>query len=117
MIKNFLVSLSLLFSIAIFAQSGTPSPYSYYGIGDVTFKGTVENRLMGGVSIFPDSTHVNLTNPASFATLKYTSFALGGNANGTKFKTNDIDDRSKRNTIDYLALGFPLGKNSGQVLD
>jgi len=113
MIKNFLVSLALLFSIANFAQSGTASPYSYYGIGDITFKGTVENRLMGGLSIFPDSTHINLTNPASFATLKYTSFAIGGNANGTRFKTNFGEDKAKRNTIDYLALGFPIGKKFG----
>jgi hypothetical protein len=45
MIKKFIVSACLLLSF--FAQEGT-SPYSYYGIGDVRFKGTVENRSMAG---------------------------------------------------------------------
>ena len=39
---------------------GTASPYSYYGIGSVKFKGTIENKSMGGLSIYNDSIHVNL---------------------------------------------------------
>jgi hypothetical protein len=37
-----------VFVVSFFAQEGTASPYSYYGIGDVRFKGTVENRSMAG---------------------------------------------------------------------
>jgi hypothetical protein len=48
MIKKIIVSACLLLSLVSFAQEGTASPYSYYGIGDVRFKGTVENRSMGG---------------------------------------------------------------------
>jgi hypothetical protein len=46
MIKKIIVSACLLLSLVSFAQEGTAS-YSYYGIGDVRFKGTVENRSMG----------------------------------------------------------------------
>ena len=38
MIKKIIVSICLLFSLALFAQEGTSSPYSFYGIGDVRFK-------------------------------------------------------------------------------
>jgi hypothetical protein len=48
MIKKIIVSACLLLSLVSFAQEGTASPYSYYGIGDVRFKGTVENRSMAG---------------------------------------------------------------------
>ena len=42
MIKKIIVSICLLFSLAIFAQEGTSSAYSYYGIGDIKFKGNPE---------------------------------------------------------------------------
>jgi hypothetical protein len=51
-------------SLVSFAQEGTASPYSYYGIGDVRFKGTVENRSMAAVAVEQDI-HINLQNPAS----------------------------------------------------
>jgi hypothetical protein len=51
MIKKIVVSACLLLSLVSFAQEGTASPYSYYGIGDIRFKGTVENRSMAGVAV------------------------------------------------------------------
>ena len=44
--------LSLLFIKFSLAQNSTASPYSLGGLGDVTFKGNVINRMMGGVSVF-----------------------------------------------------------------
>ena len=58
MIQKIVVSICLLFSLGILAQQGTSSPYSYYGIGEIKFRGTFDNRAMGGLSVFPDSTHV-----------------------------------------------------------
>jgi hypothetical protein len=110
MIKKFIVSLCLLFTFVSFAQEGTSSPYSFYGLGDVKFKGTVENRSMGGVSVFADSIHVNLQNPAQFASLKLTSFAIGGSYLTTKFRTESQEEKARRTTLDYLAIGIPSGK-------
>ena len=70
------------------AQQGTSSPYSFYGIGEVRFRGTVENRLMGGVSIFPDSLHVNILNPATYASLKMTTYTAGGTSTYTKLNSS-----------------------------
>jgi len=110
MIKNFLLSIALLFSAGLVAQTGTPSPYSFYGIGDVTFKGALENRLMGGVSVFPDSIHLNFQNPASVAGLKFTTFTLGMSYKTTKFKSNTAQDNAERAPFEYIAVGFPMGK-------
>jgi long-subunit fatty acid transport protein len=112
MIKKIIVCLGLLFSIATIAQEGTASPYSFYGIGDVRFKGTIENRLMGGVSL-SDSIHINLQNPAANASLKYTTFTVAGNFNAVKFKTYNKDDKAQRTSLDYLAVGVPIGKKFG----
>ncbi|WP_295334669.1 hypothetical protein [Flavobacterium sp.] len=110
MIKKIVVSLSLLFSLTSLAQEGTSSPYSFYGIGDIKFKGTVDTRSMGGLTVFPDSIHLNIQNPAHFASLKLTSFAVGGTYANTKFQSETTDGKARRTSLDYLAVGIPAGK-------
>jgi hypothetical protein len=110
MIKKIIVSMGLLFSLVSFSQEGTSSPYSFYGIGDVRFKGTAETRAMGGVSVFPDSIHINLQNPAQFASLKLSSLSVGGTYANTKSKTESQEEKARRTTLDYLAIGIPAGK-------
>jgi hypothetical protein len=67
MIKKFLISSCLLLSLVSFSQEGTSSPYSFYGIGESRFNGSVESRSMAGISMVPDSTHINFQNPAGYA--------------------------------------------------
>ena len=110
MIKKVVVSICLLCSLASVAQEGTSSPYSFYGIGDVRFKGTVENRSMGSLSVLPDSIHLNIQNPAHFASLKLTSFAIGGTYANTKSRTESQEAKARRTSLDYLAIGIPIGK-------
>ncbi|MCK8142824.1 hypothetical protein MW871_13065 [Flavobacterium sp. I-SCBP12n] len=110
MIKKIIVSACLLLSLVSFAQEGTASPYSFYGIGDVRFKGTHETRSMGGIAIEQDSIHMNLENPASYASLKLTTFTLGGSYSSTNLKSNTNSAKATRSTLDYLAVGLPLGK-------
>ncbi|MCF6131008.1 porin family protein [Flavobacterium wongokense] len=113
MIKKVIVSICLLFSLAIFAQEGTSSPYSFYGIGDIKFKGTIENRSMGSISVLPDSIHLNIQNPAHFASLKLTSFTIGGTYANTKSVTESQEAKARRTSLDYLAFGIPVGKKLG----
>lgn len=110
MIKKIIVSFCLLFSLGILAQQGTASPYSFYGIGDIKFRGTAESRAMGGLSIFPDSIHLNLQNPAGYPSLRVTTFSLAGSHEKTNLVTNSQDEKAKRSSIDYIALGIPMGK-------
>jgi long-subunit fatty acid transport protein len=110
MIKKIVVSFCLLISLTALAQEGTSSPYSFYGIGDVKFKGTVENRSMGGLNVFPDSIHINLQNPAQLASLKRTNFSVGITYGNTKSKTETQTDKARRTSFDYLAIGVPLKK-------
>jgi len=112
MIKKLLFAFFVLFSITTVAQQGTSSPYSFYGIGEVRFRGTVENRLMGGVSIFPDSLHVNILNPATYASLKMTTYTAGGTASYTKLNSSQKNEKAQRSTLDYMAVGIPL-RNAG----
>ena len=110
MIKKIIVPVFLFFTVISFAQQGTSSPYSFYGIGDVKFKGTAENRAMGGLTIYSDSIHLNFQNPASYTNLKLTTFSLGGTYLTTDLETNSQSEKARRTAIDYLAVGLPLGK-------
>ena len=110
MIKKFIVPAFLFFTLISFAQQGTSSPYSFYGIGDVKFKGTAENRAMGGLTIYSDSIHLNFQNPASYSNLKLTTFSLGGTYLTTDLTTSSQSEKARRTAIDYLAVGLPLGK-------
>ncbi|GIZ09112.1 hypothetical protein [Flavobacterium sp. UMI-01] len=110
MIKKILICLCLFTGLLSFAQEGTSSPYSFYGVGEVRFKGTAEVRAMGGIAVEQDSIHINLENPASFSNLKLTSFAVGGTYNSTTLKNDSKSEKASRTTLDYLAVGLPLGK-------
>ena len=110
MIKKIIVSACLLLSLVSFAQEGTASPYSFYGIGDIRFRGTLENRSMAGIAVEQDSIHINLQNPASYASLKLTTFTLGGTFATTKLKTDGESADAHRTTLDYMAVGLPMGK-------
>lgn len=110
MIKKILVSFCLLVSIVSLAQEGTSSPYSFYGIGDVRFRGTLEFRSMSEIAIEQDSIHMNLQNPASYAHLKLSTFTMGGTQNSTKLKSDSNSANARRTALDYLAVGLPVGK-------
>lgn len=110
MIRKIIIGACLFLSAVSFSQDGTSSPYSYYGIGEAKFNGTLESRSMGGISIAQDSTHINLLNPAGLADLKWTNFTVGGSSNHATLKANDESAKTNRTTLDYIALGLPLGK-------
>lgn len=110
MIKKILLGSIMLFSLHTFAQEGTASPYSFYGIGEIKFKGSVENRSMGGVGVFNDSIHINLQNPATISSLKLTTFTASGTFSPSKLKSSSEEEKAQRTTFDYLSVAFPAGK-------
>ena len=121
MIKKLVLVFIAIFAIHSYGQEGTASPYSFYGIGNLKFKGTVENRSMGGLSIYSDSIHVNLRNPASYAgenvgifpfngESRPVKFSVGGSYTSTDLKSDSGTDKSSSTTFNYLALSVPMGK-------
>ena len=110
MLKHILIVFVALFTLNTVAQEGSASPYSFYGVGELKFRGTVENKSMGGLSIYSDSIHLNMLNPASLGKLKLTNFNIGGNQKFTTLKTNDDSAKGSTTTLDYLAVGLPMGK-------
>ena len=118
MIKKICLVCIAFLAINSHAQEGTTSPYSFYGLVSLKFKGTTENVSLGGLSIFTDRNHVNLRNPASYSGrfIKSTGeghivkFAVGGSSSNTTLKTNTTSDKANATTFDYLTLSIPMGR-------
>lgn len=110
MLKQFIVAIFILSTSIALAQEGTVSPYSYYGIGALKFKGTAENRSMGGISILSDSIHLNLQNPAAIADLRLVNFTVGASHKYETLNTTGEQQKATATSLDYIAIGIPMGK-------
>jgi hypothetical protein len=112
MLKKIIFLLAFAITASAWSQ-GTTSPYSFFGIGNLNFRGTVENRLMGGVSTYSDSIHLNLLNPAGLAKLKLVNYSIAGSHKFNTLSTATASERATTTTLDYMAIGFPMGKFAG----
>lgn len=96
------------YSISIAQEN---SPYSRYGVGDLTPNRNILNRGMGGVAAaYSDFQTINLVNPASLGSIATTIFDFGGEIDIRNLKSNNTPQKySSVNTIiSYLQVGFPI---------
>ena len=113
MFRTILLALICLSATGLFAQNGTVSPYSFFGIGDLRSVGTVENQMMGGLSMYTDSIHVNLRNPAAYGKLRLTTYSAALSHKEIRLESFDAQQNSSVTNLEYLALGFPVGRHLG----
>ena len=112
MIRSIVIAIAILTSINCFAQSRTSSPYSFFGLGQQTFKGTIENRSMGSMLTYADSVHINLRNPAAYGNLRVTTYSLGAVHSETWASTESESDSYSATSIEYVSIGIPLGRKA-----
>lgn len=116
--KIFLLTVFLIVSVCASAQDGTYgaySPYSIYGIGDLSKEGTAFNKSMGGVGIATRNRRfINYLNPAAVTARDTLAFMADfGLQQGNKvFRQGDI--RSAHNTFNIydFVMSFPIYKSS-----
>ncbi len=113
MIKKLFIIIFITLFTSSYAQQKAASPYSFYGIGDLSFKGTVENKAMGGLSMYTDSIHINLQNPASYSNLQLTTYTVAGSYNSLKLKSESSSEAAETISFDYLSVAFPVGEKLG----
>ena len=116
MIKKIVLLITMLLANFGFAQENTASPYSFYGIGSARFKGTNDFVNMGGISVYSDSTHINVLNPASYSNQLITTFQVGMTSSFYNLNTASASEKAKKTTFDYMIMGFPVSKKVGVSL-
>jgi hypothetical protein len=108
--------VSALTTMPAFAQSGTNSPYSQYGLGDLADEGVGFNKGMGGVGYgFRKGNEVNPLNPASYASIDSVTMIFDGGLSGqiTNFKEGGQKLNAKSGGFDYLTGAFRLIRHVG----
>ncbi|MCK5637796.1 MAG: hypothetical protein KAH67_03740 [Flavobacteriaceae bacterium] len=114
MIKKLLLFTFILTTTFGFAQRTNSSPYSFFGIGDQAKLKSVEEIGMGQFGGALNSEyHLSLTNPASYASLKYTTYVFSGGNKVTSIDDGEDSQTSSAASLTYIALGIPIKQNQG----
>lgn len=100
----------------VFAQSGTNSPYSQFGFGELADQGASTNKGMNGVGLgFRKGNEVNPLNPASYSSVDSLTMIFDAGLSGqiTNFKENGKKINGKNGGFDYIVGTFRAFKNVG----
>lgn len=116
MIKKIIVVVTLFISVAGFTQKNNASAYSFFGLGDRNNSSSVEQLSMGGVGVaLPEYYRLNLSNPASNASLMLTTYSIALENKNNSIKDADDKQKAASTYLSYLALGVPLSEKGGLV--
>lgn len=100
------------------ARSSENSPYSFYGIGNLSNTNFYHIDQMGGIgNSFSDTYTINVANPASYASLARTSFDVGLWAKNTRIKDATKKINNWSGNLGYLSIGFPLINPLSKLLE
>ena len=117
------VVAALLSVCAVFSAhgqaSGTYTPYSIYGVGDLSQPGTAYNKTMGGVGVaMRNRSFINVLNPASVTARDSLSFMTDFSVYGDNKLFNQEKIKSVSNTfnINDLVMSFPLWHHTAMMV-
>ncbi|MBR0389793.1 MAG: hypothetical protein IJK37_06795, partial [Prevotella sp.] len=99
-----------------FAQSNTNSPYSQYGLGDLTDQSVSFNKGMNGVGLaMRRGNEANPMNPASYSAIDSLTMIFDGGLSGqiTNYNENGVKNNGKSGGFDYFVGLFRAFKNVG----
>lgn len=122
-ISNRLLSLSALLLCVSFAAQGQAnsgySPYSIFGVGDLSRQGTAYNRTMGGVGVATRSNRfINIMNPAAVTARDSLAFMADFSLYGDNkiFTQDGVKSVNNVFNINDCAISFPLWNTSAMML-
>jgi len=121
MIKKIVITILCFAAAEAYAQDGTVSPYSFFGIGELRSVRTVENQMMGGIAMYGDSIHVNLNNPAAYSDLGIkvgddfgmTVYTAGISYRQIELKSATEQENTSIANLDYLSIALSLKEGLG----
>ena len=115
-LKKIIVVLFVFSGLSAFAQLGTSSPYSRFGLGDLQGNAfPVYNALGGGVTALSSSNSVNPSNPASYTSFRANSFlfSTGGLHNTTQIQNSTDKQVVNNSAFSHLTIAFPISSKLG----
>ena len=115
--KRFLsICTFMLIALLATAQTGSNSPYTRYGFGQLSDQSFGNSKAMGGIAYgLRNNLQINAANPASYSAVDSLTFLFdaGMSLQNTNFSENGTKTNAKNSTVDYIAMQFRLFKNLG----
>ena len=121
--QNNILRYGLLLAILSIAtssigQSGTNSPFSRFGIGDLKSGNLVHLQSMGGLDAsYTDIYHANIKNPASLAFQQVVSFDVGLNMKYATLTDPENSTNIWSGNLEYISFNVPLFNNYNELLE
>jgi hypothetical protein len=122
MIKYTRFFITFLLAIIVFqarsqSTATTSSPYSKYGLGDLTSQALPQNIAMGGLGAAVNNSsgyfNINPVNPASYGTLRLTVVDIGLYSNTLMLSQTGQPNQTNANfRLSHIAFAFPVSKRS-----
>lgn len=103
-------------AVAANAQSSTNSPYTRYGLGELSDQAFAHNAAIGGIGYaLRSSEQINVMNPASYSAVDSLSFMfdIGMGLKSSNYQENGYKTNAKNASFDYLAMQFRLHPRVG----
>jgi len=95
-------------------RNGENAPYSRFGIGEQKFGTNTLLKGMGSISgAYSNPFAVNTENPASYASLKLTTYEAGGEGSTRTMHTGNQTYTTGMGSLSYFNIGIPVGKHAG----
>ncbi len=99
----------------VIGQTGTVSPYSRFGIGQLKSK-SINTRLhgMGGIAnAVASNRFVNPSNPATYTHFDSLSFLFnaGLQMSSSTYRTSTLTEQGSNASLSYFSMGFPVTRH------
>ena len=106
--------LTILAFFSLKAQINTYSPYSYFGLGDVSNYYNAANNSMGGLGVTNTSSMLlNYINPATYSSLNQTLFEIGVRSSSFVMSQDNLEQKNFISGLLNLGFGFPISDKIG----
>ena len=114
--KKLVCLLMLAMTTTAYSQSGSRSPYSQFGVGDLSAQSVGFNKGMNGVGLgMRKGNEVNPLNPASYSAIDSLTMIFDGGLSGqiTNFEEQGKKVSAKSGGFDYFTTLFRVYKHLG----
>jgi hypothetical protein len=116
-LKSILFLFLFVISLSATAQVTSSSPYSQFGLGDLSGSLLPQNRGMGGLSMGIRKPglydNINMANPASYSTFELTAFEIGASMDIRQLSKAGVTGQTQLNsTLSHIAFGVPVNRFS-----
>ena len=101
------------------AENGMNSPYTRFGLGQLSFPELGASKAMAGTGIgLRGKNQINMLNAASYSTVDTLTFILdmGLSLQNTNFSENGVRRNARNTTFDYLAAQYRLHPGLGMTI-